>query len=54
MIILQTYEIIDEIKYYDLKKKFPNLDNYIGRGEKMFFTDAQEYIKELRNCERNF
>ena len=29
-------------KKIDLKK-------YVGRGEKMFSTDAQDYIKEMRN-----
>lgn len=32
-------------KKIDLKK-------YMGRGEKMFQSDAQEYIKELRDSDR--
>ena len=32
-------------KKVDLKK-------YMGRGEKMFQTDAQNYIKELRDSDR--
>ena len=28
------------------------LKNYMGRGKKMFDTDAQEHIKELRNHDR--
>ena len=32
-------------KKIDLKK-------YMGRGEKMFQTDAQDYIKELRDSDR--
>lgn len=29
-----------------------NLKKYMGRGEKMFQTDAQDYIKEIRSDER--
>ena len=29
-----------------------NLNNYMGRGKKMFSTDAQDYIKELRKNDR--
>lgn len=29
-----------------------NLEQYMGRGEKMFSTDAQDYIKELREHDR--
>lgn len=29
-----------------------NLKKYIGRGEKMFQADAQDYIKEMRSDER--
>ena len=32
-------------KKVDLKK-------YMGRGEKMFLTDAQDYIRELRDNDR--
>ena len=32
-------------KKIDLKK-------YMGRGEKMFHADAQEYIKEMRDSDR--
>lgn len=34
-----------ERKNIDLKK-------YMGRGEKMFQTDAQDYVKELRDSDR--
>lgn len=34
-----------ERKNIDLKK-------YMGRGEKMFQTDAQDYVKELRDNDR--
>ncbi len=29
-----------------------DLSRYMGRGEKMFQSDAQEYIKELRENDR--
>ena len=29
-----------------------NLNNCMGRGKKMFSTDAQDYIKELRKNDR--
>lgn len=35
----------------DIKKNI-NLKKYRGRGEKMFQTDAQDYIKELRDGDR--
>ena len=34
------------------KEKKVDLRKYMGRGEKMFQSDAQEYIKELRDDER--
>ena len=34
-----------------IKKKI-DLSKYMGRGEKMFRSDAQDYIKELRDCDR--
>lgn len=34
-----------------VKKKI-DLKKYMGRGEKMFQMDAQEYVKELRNSDR--
>lgn len=33
-------------------KKKVDLKKYMGRGEKMFHTDAQEYVKELRSDDR--
>lgn len=33
-------------------KKKVNLKKYMGKGEKMFQTDAQDYIKEMRSDER--
>lgn len=34
------------------EKKKIDLKKYMGRGEKMFHSDAQDYIKELRNDDR--
>ncbi len=33
-------------------KKKVVLKKYMGKGEKMFQTDAQDYIKEMRSDER--
>jgi len=33
-------------------KKKVDLKQYVGRGEKMFHTDAQEYVQELRADDR--
>lgn len=30
----------------------PDLKQYMGRGEKLFHTDAQDYVKGLRNNDR--
>ena len=49
---MQTYENILCEGKHTILKNIPDLNHYIGRGEKMFFGDAQEYIRELRNCER--
>ncbi len=34
-------------------KCIDDLRRYMGRGDKMFDGDAQEYIRELRDCDRN-
>ena len=34
------------------EKKKVDLKQYVGRGEKMFHTDAQEYVRELRVDDR--
>lgn len=34
------------------KEKKVDLRKYMGRGEKMFQSDAQEYIKEIRDNDR--
>lgn len=41
--ILDTKSVSE--KKVDLKK-------YMGKGEKLFQTDAQDYIKEIRSDER--
>ena len=33
-------------------RKKVNLKQYVGRGEKMFHTDAQEYVQGLRADDR--
>lgn len=33
-------------------EKRVDLKKYMGKGEKMFQTDAQDYIKEMRSDER--
>lgn len=35
-----------------MPKKKVDLKKYMGKGEKMFQTDAQDYIKEMRSDER--
>lgn len=44
--VIVTFEVSDEVK------KEVDLSKYMGRGEKMFHTDAQEYVKELRKNDR--
>ena len=34
------------------KKEKIDLERYIGRGKKMFHSDAQEYVRELRENDR--
>ena len=45
-------DVIVTILDYPYKKQKVDLRKYMGRGEKMFQSDAQEYIKELRDDER--
>lgn len=37
---------------YKQQKKKIDLKKYMGRGEKLFQSDAQGYIKEMRNHDR--
>ncbi len=34
------------------KKERIDLEHYIGRGKKMFYSDAQDYVRELRENDR--
>ena len=34
------------------RKEGIDIDRYIGRGKKMFQTDAQNYVKEMRENDR--
>lgn len=45
-------DVIVTILDYPYKKKKIDLRKYMGRGEKMFQSDAQEYIKEMRENDR--
>ncbi len=49
---MHTYEMLYSEDKRNTLKNIPDLSSYVGRGEKMFFTDAQEYIRALRECER--
>lgn len=44
--------IVTILEMQNKVKKKIDLKKYMGRGEKMFQTDAQDYIKELRDCDR--
>ena len=37
---------------YKQQKKKVDLKKYMGRGEKLFQSDAQEYIREMRDHDR--
>ena len=34
------------------KKERIDLEHYIGRGKKMLYSDAQDYVRELRENDR--
>ena len=44
--------IVTILEMQNKAKKKIDLKKYMGRGEKMFQTDAQDYIKELRDSDR--
>lgn len=44
--------IVTILEMQNKAKKAIDLKKYMGRGEKMFQTDAQDYIKELRDSDR--
>ncbi|WP_418746220.1 hypothetical protein [Frisingicoccus sp.] len=54
---IRSYEgkdvIVTILDYpYKKVKKKVDLKKYVGRGEKLFQSDAQEYIREMRDDER--
>ncbi|MBQ8693018.1 MAG: hypothetical protein IJ520_07740 [Synergistaceae bacterium] len=51
-IAVNTEYLIDLTDKCDSKNLNIDLDYYMGRGEKMFDYDAQEYIRELRSSDR--
>lgn len=52
--LLEGQELIITILDYskNVEKKSIDLSKYMGRGEKMLSSDAQEYVKELRSNDR--
>lgn len=44
--------IVTILERHEKTKKQIDLKKYMGRGEKMFHSDAQDYIKELRDGDR--
>ena len=44
--------IVTILEMQNKAKKTIDLKKYMGRGEKMFQTDAQDYIKGLRDSDR--
>lgn len=44
--------IVTILEMQNKAKKTIDLKKYMGRGEKMFQTDAQDYIMELRDSDR--
>lgn len=54
---IRSYEgkdvIVTILDYpYKKVKKKVDLKKYVGRGEKLFQSDAQEYIREMRDDDR--
>ena len=44
--------IITILDYTPEKKKKIDLSSYMGRGEKLFQTDAEDYVRGLRSDDR--
>ena len=44
--------IITILEYSPMREKKIDLKKYMGRGEKLFQTDAGEYVKGLRSDDR--
>ena len=45
-------KVIVTILYTVQRKEGIDIDRYIGRGKKMFQSDAQDYVRELRENDR--
>lgn len=44
--------IVTILDSQSLPEKKVDLKKYMGRGEKMFHTDAQDYVREMRDSDR--
>ena len=44
--------IITILEYTPEKKKKVDLSSYMGRGAKLFHSDAKDYVRGLRNDDR--
>ncbi|MBD5528805.1 MAG: hypothetical protein HDR02_10460 [Lachnospiraceae bacterium] len=44
--------IVTILDSQNVPEKKIDLKKYMGRGEKMFHTDAQDYIREMRDSDR--
>ena len=44
--------IITILEYTPEKKKNIDLSSYMGRGEKLFHSDANDYVRRLRSDDR--
>ncbi len=44
--------IVTILDYPYKQEKKVDLKKYMGRGEKLFHSDAQEYIREMRDYDR--
>ncbi len=44
--------IVTILDTQSVPKKKIDLKKYMGRGEKMFHSDAQDYIREMRDSDR--
>lgn len=44
--------IVTILDSQSIPEKKIDLKKYMGRGEKMFHTDAQDYVREMRDSDR--
>ncbi len=44
--------IVTILDTQSVPKKKTDLKKYMGRGEKMFHSDAQDYVREMRDSDR--